>query len=339
MAKTPLQKQREINARAIKRAATAGAPQKNTGKTVSLTGLVLIILIALFITLNQFAFKFDGVPRWDDLFGLGGTAESYNVSGKAQVHFIDVGQGDCELILTGNHAVLIDSGERDYSGTVYQYLENLGVKKLDLVICTHPHSDHIGGMYDIIGRVETEKIIMPKVKDEIVPTTSSYTKLLNAAVKNNIQIEYAKAGMQIALDDCRLEIYAPLNDYDDLNNYSVACRLVHGENTFLFTGDIEKIAESDILKSGADLSAKVLKVPHHGSSTSSSYSFLKAVMPEYAVFEVGSPNDYGHPHDEIFARYEEFGCKRYRTDINGSIVFTSDGSTLSIKTENGNDYM
>lgn len=339
MAKTPLQKQRRINAKAIRRVAIAGTPRKSAAKSASLIGLILLVFIALFITLNQFIFKLEGVPSWSELFGIGSLSDTNIVEGELQVHFIDVGQGDCELILTENRAVLIDSGEKEYSGTVYQYLENLGIKKLDLVICTHPHSDHIGGMYDIIGRVETEKIIMPNVKDEVVPTTSSYTKLLNAVSENDISIEYASAGTDIELDDCKLEILSPVNDYDDLNNYSIVCRLTHGENTFLFTGDIENKAESDILKSGMYLSAKVIKVPHHGSSTSSSYSFLKAVKPEYAVFEVGSPNDYGHPHDEVYTRYEEFGCKRFRTDINGSIVFTSDGSTLSIKTENGNDYM
>lgn len=339
MAKTPLQKQREINDRAIRRVATAGTSRKSTGKTIPFSGLALIILIALFITLNQFVFKIDGVPRWDELFGLGADNSAAELVGKAQVHFIDVGQGDCELILTENHAVLIDSGEYDYSGIVYNYLENIGVKKLDLVICTHPHSDHIGGMHDIIGRVDTKKIIIPKVKSELVPTTGSYSKLLKTVSQKSIPIEYAKAGTEIVLDDCKLEILAPVNNYDSLNDYSVVCRLVHGENKFLFSGDIEKTAESDILKSGADLCANVLKVPHHGSGTSSTYSFLKAVKPEYAVFELGSPNDYGHPHDNIYKRYEEFGCKRFRTDINGSIKFTSDGETLTVKTENSNDYM
>ncbi len=292
------------------------------------------MLFAAFITLNQFVLHINGVPTWYDLFGIRRPISDAVANGEAKVHFIDVGQGDCELIVTESKAVLIDCGEREYAGTVVQYIKSLGIDKLDYVICTHPHSDHIGGMYSVISEIDTDTVIMPRVKDEITPTTSSYARLLESIEDNGIKVEYAQAGKELPLEEGGyIELLAPVEDYDDLNNYSVVCRFIHGGNAFLFTGDIEKEAESDILSSGADVRAQVIKVPHHGSSTSSSYAFVKRVAPEYAVFEVGSPNDYGHPHKETVQTYTDAGCTFLRTDMNGSIVFTSDGKSLTYETE------
>ena len=335
MAKTQMQRQREINDRAVRKAARALSSAGGGNKKLSI-GVVagIIIAAALLITLNQFVFHISGIPTWNELFGIKAPISDAVADGEAKVHFIDVGQGDSELIVTKDKAVLIDSGEREYSGTVIQYIKALGIEKLDYIICTHPHSDHIGGMYAIIEDVGADTVIMPKVSDELVPTTSAFSRLLDSIESTGAAVKYAQAGSMLTLaEGSYIELLSPVNDYEDLNNYSIACRFIHGANAFLFTGDIEKDAESDILDSGADVRADVIKVPHHGSHTSSSYDFVKAVSPDYAVFEVGSPNDYGHPHKETLKTYEDIGCTMLRTDLNGSIVFTADGNTVTYETE------
>lgn len=261
-------------------------------------------------------------------------------TGEVQVHFINVGQGDSTLIVTEEKIVLIDSGETEYDGVVKEYIKNLGITKIDIVIGTHPHSDHIGSMSKVVDGVDVSEIILPKMTKDMIPATKCYNDLLESADKKDAKVRFVRAGERLKLSEgCIIDILAPVSDYDDLNNYSITCKLVHGENSFLFTGDIETSAEYDIVESGADLSVDVLKVPHHGSATSSSYKFLKEVRPTYAVFHVGSPNDYGHPNENIYDRYKEFGCKRYRTDVNGNIVFKSDGTKLSIETENKNGHV
>lgn len=245
-----------------------------------------------------------------------------------------MGQGDCEFIQTPEYNILIDSGERDYYQSVVNYLKNLGVKKLDYVIVTHPHSDHAGGMSYIINSIKTEKVIIPEIREDLIPTTGTYGRLLDALIAQNCEIIYAEAGAAFELDGgARMEIIAPLGDYDDLNNYSVVMKLIHGENSFLFTGDIEKKAENDILDSGADISADVLKVAHHGSSTSSIKRFLAEVGGKYAVIEVGSPNTYNHPNDKVAERLDVYGYKIMRTDRNGNIIFKSDGNKLTVYNE------
>lgn len=203
-----------------------------------------------------------------------------------------------------------------------------------MVIASHPHSDHIGSMNKVIDRFGADMVVMPKLTAEMIPTTSSYEKLLKSVKKCGGKIEYAKVGSIYELaEGCDLEIIAPVKDYDDLNNYSIVARLRHGNNSFLFTGDIEKEAERDILDSGADISADVLKIAHHGSHTSSLKVFLQTVSPEYAVISVGSPNDYGHPHSETTKMLDKLGITVYRTDRDGSITFVSDGENLSVVTQ------
>ncbi len=253
--------------------------------------------------------------------------------GNIEVHFIDVGQGDCELIITENKCVLIDSGEREFAGTVTDYLKSLGVRKLDYIICSHPHSDHIGSMSMIINEFEADYLLLPKIQKNTKPETGTYDELINSCKKNDVNIIYVnnKSDDILLENNCYIDLIAPAGDYEDLNNYSIVAKLYHGENTFLFTGDIEVSAEYDISEMDVDISSDVIKVPHHGSSTSSSYRFLKLVRPQYAVIEVGADNDYNHPVKSILNRYKEFGTDIFRTDIDGTIVFLSDGRLLYVK--------
>lgn len=328
-----LNKHRKRNNKVI-RSASSSIRANNGGKSASIAIIVLILLFLLFFFLNDRFFKIEGIPTWDDLYRAAGLSSSGTaVEGDVSLHFVDVGQGDCELIKTQNKAVLIDCGEKEYYADVIAYIKSQNIEYLDYVIVTHPHSDHAGGMSYILDEFDIGTVIMPKIKDSVIPTTNTYVRLLNSIANKDIAVEYADAGKEYTLDDVKMTVLSPVQDYDDLNNYSVAVKFVHGENSFLFTGDIEKEAESDIMEKGYDISADVLKIAHHGSSTSSQKSFINAVSPKYAVIEVGSPNSYNHPHKETVERLENKEIVIYRTDLYGNIVFVSDGSTLNILTE------
>ena len=329
-----LDKYRKRNSKAIRKVAFGNTGTKNGSKPAFVAVIVLVLAFLLFFFLNDRFLKIDGIPTWDDLYqGAGLSSSVAAVEGDVSVHFIDVGQGDCELIKTQNKAVLIDCGEKEYYSDVIAYIKSQNIEYIDYVVVTHPHSDHAGGMSFILDEFDIGTVIMPKIQESIIPTTSTYIRLLKSIENKSIAVEYADAGKEYTLDDVKMTLLSPVEDYDDLNNYSVAVKFVHGENSFLFTGDIEKEAENDIMEKGFDISADVLKIAHHGSSTSSRKKFINAVSPQYAVIEVGSPNSYNHPHKETVKLLENKDIIIYRTDLYGNIVFVSDGSTLNILTE------
>lgn len=325
-----LGKHRKRNSKVIRKVAVKNVENRTMGKSAYITIAVLIVAFLLFFFLNDRFFRIDGIPTWEDLYKGAGLTSGSAIEGDVTVHFIDVGQGDCELIKTKSKAILIDSGEKEYYSDVIDYIKSQNIERLDYVIVTHPHSDHAGGMSFILDEFEVGTVILPHVQDSVIPTSSTYFRLLTSIKNKNITVEYADPGKNYHIDDAVMTILSPVKDYEDLNNYSVAARFVHGENSFLFTGDIENQAETDILENGLDISADVIKIAHHGSSTSSKKSFLNAVSPTYAVIEVGSPNAYNHPNEDTLERLEKMDVTVYRTDKNGNIVFVSDGQQLEI---------
>ena len=249
------------------------------------------------------------------------------------VHFIDVGQGDCTLIMCGGHNMLIDAGESDQGEKVVEYLKAQEIESLDCVIGTHPHSDHIGGLRAVVNSdIKISKIIMPKIPDEQVPTSYTYTKLLKAIINKGLTVTNAD-DFTFELGSAVINTYTPKKKYKDLNDYSVAAKVTHGENSFLITGDLGKQSEKELVKRGCDLSAKVLQVCHHGSRESSTELFLSKVRPSYAVIQCGAGNSYGHPHEEALERLNEYTSVIYTTDTDGTIVFESDKEGMNIKTE------
>lgn len=250
-------------------------------------------------------------------------------AGRLVSHYLDVGQGDSIFIeLPDKKTMLIDAGESKCSGSIITYIKNLGYKKIDYLVATHPHADHIGGMKAVVNAFDIGKIYMP----DVVSTTKTYENLLLAISDKGNKITKAKAGMNISSSDSlSIDIVAPVSDsYKDMNDYSVIIKIKYFNNAFLYTGDAEALSESQIT---ADIKADVLKVGHHGSSSSTSQKFLDKVSPSYAVISVGEGNDYGHPHKETLDRLNKKNIKIFRTDLNGTVVITSDGNNITASSQ------
>lgn len=306
-----------------------GSAAQNKRTKIIVTAVV--IAVALLITFAPYMnLPFD-IPTWGEL--LSGNEQTIQ-SGDAlnqpfTVHVIDVGQGDSILVKSGDHAMLIDAGERGNDQTILDYLKANSVEKLDYIVATHPHSDHIGSMPKVIEGIKVDNIIMPKLPKSMVPTTSIYQKLIKAVKTSGAKVISAKVGDTYTLGDAKITIVGPVGTPEDLNNASVVMKVVYGKNSFLFTGDAEAKSEKKILANGADIKADVLKLGHHGSSTSTSEEFLKVVSPSLALISCGKDNDYGHPHKETIEKLEKYNIPYERTDIKGTIVVGSDGEHLS----------
>lgn len=250
---------------------------------------------------------------------------SAEVTEDLTVHFLDIGQGDCTLLTQGEHAMLIDAGDNDQGTKVQSYLEYLGISSLDYLVLTHPDADHIGGADVVIYKFDCNTILMPERKAD----TRTYDDVIQAMKSKNYTAIHPEVGDTYAFGESSFTILSPAKNYQDSNDCSIVLRLTHGSNTFLFTGDAEEEAETDMLASGMDLSADVLKVGHHGSHTSTSDAFLDAVAPTYAVISCETGNSYGHPHAETLNKLRAAGVQMFRTDDQGTITVTSDGSTLT----------
>ncbi|MBO5278503.1 MAG: MBL fold metallo-hydrolase [Lachnospiraceae bacterium] len=245
--------------------------------------------------------------------------------GRLEVHFIDVGQGDATLILCGEDAMLIDAGENDKGTLVQSYLQAQGVTSLRYMIGTHPDSDHIGGMDVILYKFDCDTVMMPDKKKN----TSTYRDVIDTMKNRGYSNTLPVVGDTYELGDASFTILAPSRSYEDSNNCSIAILLTYGNTHFLFTGDAEEEAEKDMLDCGISLRADVYKAGHHGSSTSSSEAFLRAVQPTYAVISCGEGNSYGHPHAEPLNSFRAIGIQVFRTDEQGSIIATSDGENIT----------
>ena len=247
------------------------------------------------------------------------------------VHFIDVGQGDSIYMHCGGTDILIDAGEREAGETVMQYLQQQGVRSLDYVIATHPHSDHIGGLAKVLEEIPAEHVLVSDIPEKQLPLSASYERFLEAVAQASLTLEIVTPGTRYQLDKgAVLEILGPMGtDYESLNNYSLVARLTYGENSFLFTGDMEEQAEKELLQAQVLSPVDVLKVGHHGSSTSTRKKFLAAVSPRMAVIQCGD-NSYNHPHSNTVERLAGYTDKIYRTDLQGTIVMESNGHSIQV---------
>lgn len=306
---------------------------KKTRKKIIAAVSAAVLIFCLVIELGQLVPSL-GIPGWDELFTNADlSSTSVTPEGELQVYFIDVGNADSILIRQGEVNALIDAGERGDGDDVLAYLNQQGVKKLDLVIATHPHADHIGGMADVINGIPIEKFVMSFMPEDETPTTATYLNMLEALDNKSVPVEEAKPGTVYTLGTAQLTVLAPLSESDEANNISVVTRLTFGERSFLFMGDAETDVEGELLTSGRPLSADVIKVGHHGSNTSSSQAFLSKVDPDYAIVPCGKGNSYGHPHSEVLARLDKMGVTVYRADVHGHIAIATDGKDFTISTQ------
>lgn len=306
--------------------------KKTRGKIIAAVSAAVLIF-CLVIELGQFVPSL-GIPSWDELFAKADlSSTSVTPEGELQVYFIDVGNADSILIRQGEVNALIDAGERGDGDDVLAYLNQQGVKKLDLVIATHPHADHIGGMADIINGIAIDQFVMSFMPEDETPTTATYLTMLEALDNKSVPVEEAKPGQVYTLGTAQLTVLAPLSESDEANNVSVVTRLTFGERSFLFMGDAETDVEKELLVSGRTLSADVIKVGHHGSNTSSSQAFLAKVDPDYAIVPCGKSNSYGHPHSEVLTRLNKMGVTVYRADVHGHIAIATDGKDLTISAQ------
>lgn len=281
---------------------------------------ILFILSVLLITLLSACISDENLKDISDSLNSDETKKYLTVS------FIDVGQGDAILMKTPNDKyILVDSGSQNEKQKFFQYLSRQNIGRFEAVIATHPHEDHIGNLDEVITNYDIVDIYMPKV----TTTTSTFKNLMAAIKDKNLKIKSAYAGVNFDVDGVKFEFLAPnKSKYDDLNNYSAVLKVTYKDNSFLLMGDAEKLSEEEILKNNFDLKSQVIKIGHHGSSSSTSKYFINSVCPQYAVISCGKNNDYGHPHKETIKLLNDLGIKIFRTDINGTIIFKSDGKNL-----------
>lgn len=246
------------------------------------------------------------------------------------VHYINVDQGDAILIQVNNKNLLIDSGPKNHKKQLVKFLTDLNISKLDYVIATHPHEDHIGNMNTVLNSYKVQSFYAPKVYSY----TKSFEQMIDSLKSNNLKINPIKRGCNtINLGfQTNVEVFSPINDtYDNENNYSPVIKISFGNNSFLFTGDAEKEIEDKLILLNDDLKADILKVSHHGSSSSTSDAFLNRVSPKYAVISVGKNNIYDHPNDTIISKLNTYKINILRTDIQNNITLISDGTNISYK--------
>ena len=246
------------------------------------------------------------------------------------IKYIDVEQGDSELImLPDKKTLLIDGGDVGTSDELVEFIKDEGIEKIDYMVATHPHADHIGGLDDVLNSFPVGEFLMPYIPEKDVPTTKVYENLLDAALNNGCEVIRAKAGITICEgEDYKAVCLSPVKEENDgLNNYSAVVKLTYKDTSYLFMGDAEFDAEFDILETDTDISADVIKIGHHGSYTATGQDFLKSVNPQYAVISVGEGNKYGHPHDVTISKLNA-KCKVYRTDQMGSVTLQSDGTNI-----------
>ena len=278
------------------------------------TFLILVVLFVISLVYTHFA---------ESGKKINPEKESENLA----VTFLNVGQGDSSFVEFPNgKCMLIDASTPGEGEKISNHIAAKGYSKIDYIVATHPHNDHIGGMKYVTDCFEIGSVYMP----DAAGTSDTYLSLLKAFKRLGTNVVKAEGGVEFAEGDVKVEFLSPLRDeYEELNDYSAVVKITYHKKSFLFTGDAEELVETDILESGADIKAHVLKVGHHGSSSSTSDAFLEAVSPEIAVISCGKDNDYGHPHKEILNRLEEADVKLYRTDVNGDVTLVSNGQEVA----------
>lgn len=298
---------------------------------------IAILLIATVVTANQVG-ESEPSNTGTQPNGQTSSSEVQNPQGELRLTMIDCGQADSFLLEQNGETCLVDCGTRSTGKDVVQYLKDQGITKIDYLFGTHPHDDHMGGMYDVITNFEIGKVIIPKVKDGTV-TTNWYLKLMKELKQNSYNIEYVSLGTIYQLGQATINVIGPINEPDEnKNNYSTVLKVSFGEMDIIMTGDAEKKVEQDIIESGINLDAEILKVGHHGSDTSTSEAFLDAISPDYALISTEVGNKYDHPIKVTMDNLKSRNIEVYRTDENGTVVAHITTEDVSFDCQPG-DYL
>ncbi|MBE5821446.1 MAG: MBL fold metallo-hydrolase [Clostridiales bacterium] len=298
-----------------------------------LISIVLFLLITfLTVAYNNIQSKIDVFQIYEELSQQDLIVETdkskemlINTNETLEIHFLDVGQAESILLIQGNYSMLIDGGNDENGKEIIKYIEKQGISKLDYIIATHAHADHIGGLDKIIKHFPVEKIYFPKH----TTTTKNFEEFILAVRDKNMKLTLPDVGSEFYLGSARCIVLSPeLKEYEEPNNYSIVLKVIYGNTSYLLMSDAETEIENTLLENNVDITANVLKVGHHGSETSTSEKFLKAVNPKYAVISVGKDNDYNLPANKIINRLEKYNLNIYRTDLMGTIVLKSDGNNI-----------
>lgn len=260
--------------------------------------------------------------------------ERVALDGEIMVYFFDVGQSDSILIMAPEGNVLIDAGDNDCEEDLERYLDDLGVTTLNVVIATHPHEDHIGSMDMILEEFTVQNLFMPnaEVDKDTFAETGDYTRMIEGAQKQGTKMTYVTSGNSFSFGELQFLFLAPNStDYNDLNDWSLVTKVTYGSTSMILTGDAESVSEKEIVAkySSSQLDCDILKSGHHGSSSSSCAEFLDAIDAEIAIISCGTGNKYGHPNQPVLDRYEERGMTVHRTDLEGTIVYSSNGAEFT----------
>lgn len=259
--------------------------------------------------------------------------ETEVIDDKLQMHTIDVGQGDSILIMQEEKVMLIDAGTRANGEKIVEYLKDLGITKIDVLVGTHPHDDHMGGMAEVIRNFEIGEFYAPDNSNNDI-TTVWYQEFLDAIIEKNIKWNFPKVGDEIILGEAKAKILSPEKEYyENTNNYSIVLRVSYKTVDILLTGDAEEEIESVLVNSKFELASEVYKVGHHGSDTSSSEEFMKKVNPKYAIISCKKGNTYKHPSRKVMNLLENLGINVYRTDKQDTIIMKTDGTNIEFNVE------
>ncbi len=253
--------------------------------------------------------------------------------GQMVIHMIDVGQGDSVLVQTAEANILIDAGETGKGDEVLAYLESAGVRRLDWAVCTHPHSDHLGGMSEVLESIRTDNVMLPVIPEGTEVTDRYYIRLLETIEKRKLAASVPEIGAEYTFGELKMKVLWPAGWQfsEDINDWSLVLRFSFGELDYLCCGDLTERGETQLLMSGANVEAEIIKGSHHGSAYSGCDEFLSAAAPELALISCGEGNDYQHPHDSLLRRYRKHGIKWKRTDVLGDIRVVCEGGEYIVE--------